>query len=115
MGDSFDSVLFVAAILKAFNVAWGELYTPRILAVLLRDSEAYFGGVGAIAVTNPVIWSAARVSSVVVCDSLQVVAPHPMHVAVMSHRYWVGTPHIGFGLNAQRGRRLHQSWGAECW
>ena len=86
---SFDSVLFVAAMIKAFKVAWGESYTPRILAVLLRDSVAYFGGVGAIAVTNLVIWSAARVSSVVVRNSIT----HPMHVAVIGRRgHWVGTP-----------------------
>lgn len=59
---SFEIVLFATALVKAFAVAREESYTPRILTVLLRDSIAYFGGVGAIAVTNLVVWSAARVS-----------------------------------------------------
>ena len=61
---SFESILFAAALFKAFKVTREEAFTPRILTVLLRDSIAYFGGVGAIAVTNLVVWTAARVSIV---------------------------------------------------
>ena len=58
---AFESVLFVWAIVKAFKVAQQESQTPKILAVLLRDSTAYFGGMFAIILTNLIIWSAARV------------------------------------------------------
>ena len=59
---SFESMLFVAALVKVVQVLRYGSHTPRILAVLLRDSVVYFGGISVIGVTNLIIWSAARVS-----------------------------------------------------
>ena len=60
---TFESTLFVLATIKAIEVARHEFRTPKILAVLLRDSVAYFGGIVAIILTNLVISAAARVCS----------------------------------------------------
>ena len=56
-----ESILFLLASVKAFDVARKNLHTPKILAVLLRDSILYFGGVMAIILANLMIWSLARV------------------------------------------------------
>ena len=58
---AFESTLFMLAVVKAFEVARQEVNTSKILAVLLRDSVIYFGGIVAIILTNLVISSAVRV------------------------------------------------------
>ena len=58
---TFESTLFTCAMVKVFRVARDETRAPRILAVLLRDSVAYFGGMLTIILANLIIWSAARV------------------------------------------------------
>ena len=58
---AFDGILFALATVKAIKVAREDSPSPRLLTVLLRDSVMYFGGASAIAVTNLVVWVAARV------------------------------------------------------
>ena len=58
---AFESILFVLAILKAFEVARYDNHTPRPLIVLLRDSTVYFGGMFAIFLTSEIIVTVARV------------------------------------------------------
>lgn len=58
---AFESVLFLLAIIKSVQVARAESNTPRVLAILLRDSVLYFGGVIAVILTNLVFWAGVRV------------------------------------------------------
>ena len=58
----FETVLVSLAIAKLVQISRMETNTPRVMAVLLRDSVAYFGGIFAFVITNFVIWVAARVS-----------------------------------------------------
>ena len=58
---ALESLLFLLAINKAFEVARQDMRTPRILIVLLRDSAVYFGGTLAILLINMGITVAARV------------------------------------------------------
>ena len=58
---AFDGILFALAVVKAIKVAREDSPSPILLTVLLRDSVVYFGGASAIAVTNLVVWVAARV------------------------------------------------------
>ena len=59
----FESTLFILAVIKAFRAAQDISKTPRILAVLLKDSITYFGGIFAIIVANLAIDAFARVRS----------------------------------------------------
>ena len=59
---AFESVLFLLAVAKSVQVARSESNTPRILAILLRDSVLYFGGVIAVILTNLIIWAFVRVN-----------------------------------------------------
>ena len=58
---TFESLLFILAITKSVHLARTEANTPRILAILLRDSVCWFGGVMVVILANLIIWASARV------------------------------------------------------
>ena len=60
----FELTLVLLAARKLIQVARTRNRAPRILAVLLRDSVIYFGGIFATILCTLVTWTSARVSSV---------------------------------------------------
>ena len=59
----FELTLVLLAARKLIQVARTRNRAPRILAVLLRDSVIYFGGIFATILCTLVTWTSARVSS----------------------------------------------------
>ena len=62
---TFESVLLVLSVVKLFD-EWREVYVPKVMILLLRDSAIYFAAVLAALVNSMVIWAfaAGRVSLV---------------------------------------------------
>lgn len=59
----FESVIVALAAAKVIKVYRDKEAAPHVLAVILRDSVIYFGGVLVLVVTNVIIWEVARVSA----------------------------------------------------
>ena len=57
----YQCTLCTLTVVKSIQVAVAEYNTPKVMAVLLRDSAAYFGSILAILVINITIFKAARV------------------------------------------------------
>ncbi|GBE77636.1 hypothetical protein SCP_0105160 [Sparassis crispa] len=52
----FEIILFVLALWKAVQEVRGDIRTPRLMVVLLRDSIFYFGAACTILLTNFFVW-----------------------------------------------------------
>ena len=60
-GFIFEFTLFTLAIVKLLQTAHAQNKPPRVMAVLLRDSVLYYGGVLSTMICGLVTWSTVRV------------------------------------------------------
>ncbi|KAK7685915.1 hypothetical protein QCA50_010722 [Cerrena zonata] len=59
---TFESTLFILAIIKSVRQAMKDTTTPHLMFILLRDSIVYFGGMLAVVLANCIVWAAGRES-----------------------------------------------------
>ena len=57
----FESTLFILAVSRSIQFAFGGGTTPHLMFILIRDSVMYFGGILAVVLTNCIVWAVGRV------------------------------------------------------